>query len=211
MDFDFRLKAPFCMAISGPSQSGKSTLVAKLIERRLEIIDPPIQEVVYLYTEWQSALFDDLKKRAPGIIFHEGMPEKLHDDDRRHRLYIIDDMMQELASSKEAINLFIRGSHHNNISIIFLIQNFFFKNLRTLTLNCKYIIIMKNVRENGFVSVIGRQMNANKRNNALENAWKTVLKKKYGYLLLDYDANQLDDFRIRDSLFPEEMTVFKSN
>lgn len=208
MEFDYQLKAPFCMTISGATQSGKSTLTCKLIERRLEIIDPPIDDVLYLYTEYQPALFSKLKEKVPHIQFHEGLPDDIADEQNKHRLVICDDLMTEMAKSNDAINLFIRGSHHRNISIVFLIQNFFFKNMRTLTLNSKYIVLMKNVRENGFASVLGRQMNGGKRNVDLEYAYKDVMSRKYGYLVVDYDQNQNDKFRLRNSLFPEDMIVY---
>lgn len=41
-DIDIRLKTPFTMTIAGGTQSGKSTLTAKIIKRRMEIMDPPI-------------------------------------------------------------------------------------------------------------------------------------------------------------------------
>lgn len=211
MEYDYTLKAPFTMIVSGPSQSGKSTLIAKLIERRYELIDTPIHDVTYLYTEVQPAFFGRLKEKVPEIKFHKGLPEEFGNDDNNHKLIICDDLMSEMSQSKDALNLFVRGSHHRNISVIFLIQNFFYKNLRTLTTNAKYIILMKNVRDSGFASVLGRQMNANKKNLAMEAAWKDVCKSKYGYLVVDLDANQNDDYRFRSSLFPEEIIVYKSN
>lgn len=211
MEFDFRLQAPFCMILSGSTQSGKSTLTSKIIERRLEIISPPIDDVLYLYTEYQPKLFGELKQRVPSIQFHQGLPEDVGDELNRHRLVICDDLMTEISKSSEAINLFIRGSHHRNISIIFLVQNFFFKNLRTLTMNSKYIVLMKNVRENGFASILGRQMNLGKCNKTLEFAWKDCMKKRYGYLVIDYDQKQNDKYRFRNSIFPEEMTVYVSD
>jgi hypothetical protein len=119
--------------------------------------------------------------------------------------------MTEMAKSEDAVNLFIRGSHHRNISVVFLIQNFFYKNLRTLTTNAKYIVLMKNPRENGFASVLGRQMNGGKRNAALESAYKDCMSTKYGYLVIDYGQEQNDSCRLRNSLFPEDMTVFVSD
>lgn len=199
------------MILSGSTQSGKSTLTSKIIERRLEIISPPIDDVLYLYTEYQPKLFGELKQRVPSIQFHQGLPEDVGDELNRHRLVICDDLMTEISKSSEAINLFIRGSHHRNISIIFLVQNFFFKNLRTLTMNSKYIVLMKNVRENGFASILGRQMNLGKCNKTLEFAWKDCMKKRYGYLVIDYDQKQNDKYRFRNSIFPEEMTVYVSD
>lgn len=213
MDFDYRLKAPFCCIISGPTQSGKSTLTKQIIERRKEIIYPPIDDVIYLYAEDQPKLFSDLREKVSGIQFHKGMPEDFGNDDgmvdnAKHKLIIIDDLLTEMSDSKDAVNLFIRGSHHKRISILFLVQNFFYKNLRTLTLNAKYIILMKNLRSPGCATVLGRQMNCNKRNDVLDLAWKDAMKKQFGYVLIDYEPTQNDEYRIRDSVFPDNMTVY---
>lgn len=212
MDFDYRLKAPFCAVVSGASQSGKSTLTVNILERRKEIIDPPIDDVIWCYSEPQPKLFAELRDKVPGIEFHQGIPDDIAEEcNTRHRLVVCDDLMTEMSKSGEAVNLFIRGSHHRKISILVLIQNLFYKNMRTLTLNSKYIILMRNVRETNSALVLGRQMNGNKKNGAFEYAWGEVMKKKYGYLVIDYDANQNDSCRLRDSLFPEEMIVYKSN
>lgn len=211
MEFNYKLQAPFCMIISGSTQSGKSTLTSRIIERRLEIIEPPIDDVLYLYTEYQPKLFGELKEKVPHIQFHQGIPEDVGDDLNRHRLVICDDLMTEMSKSTDAVNLFIRGSHHRNISVLFLVQNFFFKNLRTLTMNSKYIVLMKNVRENGFASVLGRQMNCGLKNITMDYAWKDTMSKRYGYLVIDYDQNQNDKCRFRSSLFPEEMIVYVSD
>ena len=40
-------------------------------------------------------------------------------------IVIIDDLMSELGSDKNLTNLFTKGSHHNDISIIFISQNIF--------------------------------------------------------------------------------------
>lgn len=208
MDFDYTLKAPFTMIISGATQSGKSTLTRQILERRLEIMDPPIDEVMYLYTEWQPKLFGELQVSIPNIVFHQGLPDEIADEFGRHKLVVCDDLMTEMAKSDDAVNLFIRGSHHRNISVLFLIQNFFYKNLRTLTTNAKYIVLMKNPRENGFASVLGRQMNGGKRNAALEYAYKECMTRRYGYLVIDYGQEQDDACRLRSSLFPENMIVY---
>ena len=43
-------------------------------------------------------------------------------------------------------NLFTKGSHHRNVSVVFLAQNLFPKNkfARTMRLNAHYIVLFKN-------------------------------------------------------------------
>jgi len=208
VSFDSTLKAPFCMVISGGTQSGKTTLTSKLLSRCNEIIDPPINKIIYCYTEYQLKLFSSLKDTIPNIEFHEGMPNDFTSFGNGHKLLILDDLMSEATKSGDANNAFTRTSHHQNISIIFLTQNLFFKNMRTMSLNCKYMVIMKNPRDTTSIHHLGRQMNGGRKNAVMEVAYADVMKKPYGYLLLDFSQEQNDWFRIRDSLFPENCTIY---
>lgn len=179
----------------------------ELIRRRMEIIEPPpLGGVLYLYACWQPK-FDELKKDVPSIVFHQGLMENA-DEMPANGLVIIDDLLTEMAKSEDSINLFIRNSHHSNISVVGLVQSFFYKGLRTLTLQCKYILLTKNVRESNFIRILGNQMSNGKRNDVLDFAWKEACSKPYGYVVIDFAQSQDNKFRIRNSLFPENMTVY---
>jgi len=199
---DLQLKTPFCMVISGSTQCGKSTLVQKILERREELFDKPIHQIVYCYS-LELKIFSELQHKVPGIKFQHGLPTNIDDLNIGSSLLILDDLMQEISNSKEAIDLFTKSSHHQNISVIFITQNFFFKNLRNLTTQCKYICIMKNPRENSHVKTISRQMNQGLKNPAFEQAYNHVMSVPYGHLFLDFDMNQIDNYRIRTSVFPD--------
>jgi hypothetical protein len=85
---------------------------------------------------------------------------------------------------------------------------FFNKNLNPLTIELKYLISMKNPRENAHINIIGRQMNNGKSNRLLEFAYKDAMSKHFGYILIDYSQLQCDKHRIRSSVFPEENNLF---
>jgi len=210
-DFDFRLKAPFCMTISGATQSGKSTLVKAILERRYDLIDVPIDDILYCYTEYQKEFFESLTQNIPTIKFHVGLPEEFADPVDRHRLVVLDDLMQEVCKSNIS-SAFTRTSHHRNVSIIFLTQNFFEKAQRTITTNCQYICFTKNPREVSQVCCFGRQLTKNgKRNESLEECYEKVMQKPYGHIFIDLHQCQNPIYRIRDSIFPEGCTVYKSS
>jgi hypothetical protein len=116
--------------------------------------------------------------------------------------------MHDVSKSKDMVNVFSRAVHHKNISIIFLTQVFFYKNLNPLTRQLKYLICMKNPRENAHINVIGRQMNNGKSNRLLEFAYKDAMSKPFGYILIDYSQLQCDKYRIRSSVFPEEAIIY---
>ena len=54
-----------------------------------------------------------------------------------------DDLMNEASESLEITHLFT-GSRHGNLSMIYLTQNLFHENQRTLSLNSDYMVIFKN-------------------------------------------------------------------
>jgi len=208
--YDYHLKAPFCLSINGPSQSGKSSLTLEILKRSMDIITPPIDKVIYCYTEYQPTLFGKMKDAVPNIIFHEGMPQDFGSYGGGQKLMVLDDLMCEASKSNDATNAFTRTSHHQNVSIIFLTQNLFYKNTRTMSLNCKYIIIMKNPRDTTAIQHLGRQMNGGRKNVVMEHAYDDIMKKPYGYLFLDFDQKQNDCLRIRDSIFPENCFIYSN-
>jgi len=207
--FDITLKGPFIMTIAGQTQSGKSTLTSKILERHVEIIDHPIESITYCYAVYQSKLFGHLKDSIPGIKFHQGLPENFNTyNGDGHKLVVLDDLMTDVSGNSEAVKAFTISSHHYNISIILLVQNLFYKNIRDLVLQSKYICAMKNPRDSVAIRILGQQMNGGKKNVLVDVASKDLQKKTYGYLVLDYSQTQNDLYRVRSSLFPEDCTVY---
>jgi len=73
-------------------------------------------------------------------------------------LLVLDDLMSE--ADERIQNMFTRGSHHKNISIIFMVQNFFSKNkyMHTICLNAQYIVLFKNPRDASQFTSLARQL-----------------------------------------------------
>jgi ABC-type lipoprotein export system ATPase subunit len=68
---DLKFKIPGGMIIAGPSSSGKSTLVMRLLENAEEMFDPPPAEIVYAYGQYHSLV---PKLQNSGIRVHPGLP-----------------------------------------------------------------------------------------------------------------------------------------
>jgi len=114
---------PFTAIIAGPTSCGKTRFVFRLIDNVPTVIYSPPTKIVYCYGEYQ-----ELFRRYPRIQFREGLPDIGDFDGREPTLLIIDDLMQ--ATNETIANMFRKGSHHRNVSVVFLAQTSFQKNLR---------------------------------------------------------------------------------
>lgn len=200
-------KHPFTAVCSGPTGSGKTELVKQIIVHSKELVDPPPQKIVWYYAEYQSKLNAELSHM---VEFREGCPDLAEFNDNTRTLLIIDDLMSECGS--EITKIFTKGSHHRNISVWFLMQNFFHqaKEIRTITLNAHYIILFKNPRDKQQVKVLARQM-YDRDSLAMEQAFSMATATPHGYLLVDLKQDTADHLRLRSKIIPgEAMEIYAS-
>jgi hypothetical protein len=189
---------PFSCVIGGTSKSGKTFLLLDIIKRNKLFIRPEIEEIIYCYSIWQPE-FDDLKNI--GVKFVEGI---LNDDNLNsnlRRLIIFDDLMDECGNNKTIVDLFTKGSHHRNISVILLTQNIFNKGKysRTISLNSQYLIIFNNPRDMSQISYLSRQMFPDKP-SFLSDVFRDVSRVPHGYLFIDNNQETPQDLRVQSSI-----------
>jgi len=157
------LRHPFTALVAGPTGCGKTQFVFKLIENVDVMIDPTPSRIVYCYSEYQQ-----LFRKYPLVTFHQGLPNIEDFDGSESVLLVIDDLMNE--ADESVANLFTKGSHHRNVSVIFLVQNLFHKNrhVRTISLNSHYMMLFKNPRDASQFASLARQMYPHKSAFAVE-------------------------------------------
>ena len=88
----YQFKHPFSMMVAGPSRSGKTYWVAKLLMTKDKRIHPTPDRIVYCYRHWQK-MYNTLRMHDPSIRWQLGLPnsglvEKLEDT-----IVAIDDLM----------------------------------------------------------------------------------------------------------------------
>jgi len=157
------LRHPFTALVAGPTGCGKTNFVFTLIENAWLMIDPSPRRIIYCYGEYQQ-----LFRKYPGVTFHQGLPNMDDFDGSEPVLLVVDDLMNETDDS--IANLFTKGSHHRNISIVFLVQNLFHKNkhIRTISLIAHYKVLFKNPRDASQFASLARQMYSTKSAFAVE-------------------------------------------
>lgn len=189
---------PFTAIVAGPTSCGKTAFVFRLIENVARMIDPPPTKIIYCYGEYQQ-----LFCHYPEVVFHQGLPNMDNFDGSEPMMLVIDDLMDE--TDQSVANLFTRGSHHRNVSVVFLAQNLFPKNkfARTISLNAHYMVLFKNPRDASQFAHLARQMYPGFSKFAIE-AYKDATREPYSYLLVDLQPQQNEDLRLRTNVFPGE-------
>ena len=160
-EMDVRLQHPYTCIVSGPTSCSKTVFVKKLIEHGELLTNGSPQKIIWLYGEYQPA-YVELAQKFSHITFIKGVPENLNEyiDPKYRNLIIIDDLMSETGNDKQIANLFTKGSHHRNLSVILLLQNLFYngKDSHNISLNTHYIVLFKNPRDNTVVTSLAKQM-----------------------------------------------------
>ena len=203
-------KTPTTIGLFGPTQSGKTTFVLRLLENAATMFTEAPHTIVYAYGAWQES-FKQLQK-IPHIILHEGLPRRSQIEewsfDRKHMLLILDDLMQKIVIDCDVQHYVTVSSHHNNISILMLMQSIFpqGKCARTISLNCHYMVLFNNKRDANQVSILGRQIMPGKQTYFLESYTKAT-GVPYGYLLVDLAPHSDRKYQLRTRIFPQEGPV----
>ena len=122
------MQHPFTCIVAGCTQSSKTVWVKSLQENAQKTIIPPPQRIIWCYGQWQPSYFDMLRT-MPGIEFNKGIPEDIdkvdYFDVSQRNLIVLDDVMAQSSKDKRIADLFTKGSHHRNVSIIYIVQNIF--------------------------------------------------------------------------------------
>ena len=100
----------------------------------------------------------------PTIKFVKGIPEYLENDSYLDvnicNLIVIDDQMIEAGKDNRIVNLFTKGSHHRNLSVIYIVQHLFHqgKGNRSISLNSHYLVLFKNPRDKLQILTLAEQI-----------------------------------------------------
>lgn len=195
---DLRLKHPFTCIIAGPTSSGKSVFVERLLTSGEKLLDTTFEEIVWCYSEWHPKNLSVQGK----VRFHKGLVDFKRSDSRGARIIVVDDLMQE--SNSSMVEFFTRGSHHTNCSIIYITQNIFHqgKGQRDISLNSHYLVVFKNPRDSAQIIHLARQISP-RNPKFIQDAYAEATRRPHGYLLFDLKQSTPDDCRIRTNIFGE--------
>ena len=195
---------PFSMMVAGERKAGKTEFTKSFLRSRGTIINPSLERIVWCYAKHQEELYEELMTINSNIEYVHGIPENIETMFMKDQtnLIVLDDMMDEASKNEKVSQLFTRG-RHDNLSVIFLTQNLFHKNQRSISLNSDYMAIFKNPRDKSQIQNLARQfMPTNSK--FLTWAYQDATEKPHSYLLLDLTPNTDDRYRVRAKILPDE-------
>lgn len=212
---------PCSLVISGATQSGKTSWLKKVIDHKNQLFehpqvntsdnqDPPddrlskpFTKIIYYYSIWQ-----DLFNEMSFVEFRKGSNFKSDDllnTTPEYSMIIFDDLMNDVVNSKEIEELFISGSHHKNLTLVYINQNLFHsgKYSKTIRLNSTYMVLFKNLQDVKQVTCLGSQLGMS---DILPKAFQDILKNsQYGYLIIDLSLKNTFPVKIKSNIFPGEI------
>jgi len=128
MAIDIRFIHPFTCIVGGPTESGKSTFCARFLQNLDTLRTEPDFPggIIWCYSEQSAVPQQQLAALRKNVQFRDGLPENFENAQGLPCLFILDDVLNEVFS-RAVCDLFTKGSHCRNFSVILITQNIFHK------------------------------------------------------------------------------------
>ena len=119
-------------------------------------------------------------------------------DGSKRKLMVIEDFMVE--ADQSASKLFTKGSHHPNVSIIYVSPNLFVKGKenRTIILNTHYLILFKNLRDMSQIVILGPQIYPIN-SQYFNESFKDATQKPHNYLSINLKQSLPTSFALNQA------------
>jgi hypothetical protein len=189
---------PACALLVGPTMSGKSNFLVKLLTHTPSLMYPIPTRIVYCSSTPPEANVKNIKN----IEFVIGLPDTSIFNPLETNLIVLDDLAFQSEQSNEIMQIFTVKAHHLNLSTFMLVHNLFGQNKfsRTISLNSNYLVLFKNPRDRTQLEVLGRQIFP-KNPKFLMEAFEDATKTPFSHMLLDLTQKTEDKFRVQSNIF----------
>jgi hypothetical protein len=189
MDISFiHFKCPFTCQVSGPTNSGKTQLVRRLLKYHNLVFNKQNKciRVIWAYSVWQD-LYDVPIDDSVNIEYIKGIPTDEELSSYKTDILVLDDLMNQVKNDENFSDFFSKGRHKVNYGIIFITQNMFLQGsqMRNVRLNCLYYICMKSLQSKQQLHTLSRQLFPGKSKYIMEAYEDATKDKPYSYIRLD--------------------------
>ena len=157
-------------------------------------------------------LFDNIRKRIPRIEFVNGIPDHLNDQHYinvgKRNLLVFDDLMTEAKRDQRIADLFTKGSHHRNISVVYLTQNLFpqGKACRGIIMNTQHMVLFNNPIDRQQVATLARRIYPSTSSTFMKK-FEQATSYPYGHLVIDLKSDTPEKDRLHTEIFDAVKTI----
>lgn len=202
--FEYKIKVPSTIAVVGISASGKTSLVKNILRDRQKLFSDEFSRIIWTYGAFSPDLLE-LQAEIPELELRD-TPLFDFQDTKGHSLYVIDDCHLDIGS-REFQNLFIRTSSHQNVTVILILHSLFVK-ARIVSINVKYFVVLKNNRETLQLRTFLSQIFPYKLKWAMK-VYNEICRHSYSYMVICCTSDVNPSFKLRSSLWPEQMILYR--
>ena len=202
-----KFEHPSNIMVAGPTNSEKTQLVVHCLKHEMfEIVQTDLIEdvsqrkfperLIWIYASKQK-LYNHVRDEIfPDVEFTTDFDILQTLDYSKINLVILDD--------KRITKLFLSRYHHQNTSVIYIVQNLFAKGSesRDISLNTQYFVIMKSNRNMDQVKTLGGQIFGSGTGKEIAAIYEDATIEPYTHLLIDNHISTPNEFRLRSGIFP---------
>jgi hypothetical protein len=198
--YECTLKHPARILIFGPTFSGKTTLVTKILENQEQLFNLKFDRILYC----SDGSMLKTRNQVENIETYECFDKDLFDqfDPNMRNCLIIDDFMHRAANDIQISELFTKRSHHQNVTIILLMQNIFPKSkyMTDIKRNASYIFLMSNPVDEKSIKLLSQHLDPSNPSFIYNCFIDATKNKPYSYLFLDLNPGQSNEVRVRTNV-----------
>ena len=200
--------APSCTIIAGPSNSGKTSLLSKILIHKNNLFTTQNQKTILFYNQDQeiykswndSGFINHSQKGVPSVADFEDIIN-FHSEGRG-AIVIFDDLGGEISNNLHFFeHVFVVLAHHSNLTVFLVVHNLFEKSLRTISLNTNRFVITANHRDKSQIGFLSRQAFPQSKIFLTSVYNHILLSFPYGYIVLDFSQNRSEYLRISTRWF----------
>ena len=121
-EYNVSFKMGSSMQVIGPTYSGKTYFIIRLIDYCKTVFDKLPQHVYWFYGG-KTKIHDKLASRK--YKMHEGLPKNGFDFVKENSIIVLDDLMTDSKNDANVTKLFTQLAHHKKLFIINVKQNLY--------------------------------------------------------------------------------------
>jgi GTPase SAR1 family protein len=214
IQFDYRLKHPSTCYVYGPTKSGKTSFIHRMLLDQERVFQQPFRHIHYVYGVDQP-IYKEMKRNFKGgITFHHINEVSFKDllKSLENCILILDDCIYDVLSDETVIRIYTREANNRNFTVMLLSQYALAqgKYARQIITNSGYHLLFKNCRDFASIQRIATQMYGTGSPDAklMLSAYRDISKQDFQPLLTDCTANVPVGLHLRTNLLGDHQLVY---